>query len=415
MLLYGGCLFSKSALSMQLIHLSINIATVILLLKSPFSLTEKILIVFGYYLFYEYNIISRNYGICILLLIALFTIYTRHKEDILKLSLLIFMMANTHLFGLALAGAFIAMYGIMNRDELRQISLGKNLLAGTIILTGLIVATLSIIPPEHYGQHFLKYESSGYFSAERIIKTTSVCLKGLFYLPNYMQYNTENRMIYTQLLGILQLLLAIIAYIIPILFFRKNKAALIFFISFSVLYSTVYYFLPLVHGMRYFGFYYFVFIVCYWLAYHDMSRSMKTIAMLIFMLQFVNGIYAYTKDILYPFSESKNIVEYLNKNVGNEKVYIASPICRPAISVYTGKKYYDFATEKEESFSLWYLSVSADTIQQHLEETLLKEHNVLLITTQPSIHVPDSTKLQKLAVFDKGFMEGENATIYRYH
>jgi len=95
-------------------------------------------------------------------------------------------------------------------------------------------------------------------------------------------------------------------------------------------------------------------------------------------------------------------------------VLILSPICRPGISAYPGKKYYDVATGKDESYSLWYMDISKDTIQQRVNKRLTEGSNFLIISNKPPENIPDSLLLKQQAVFDKGFMEGENVSIYSY-
>ena len=47
--------------SMQYLHLMISTASVYLIMKhSPFTLTQKILLTFSYFIFFEYSLIARN-------------------------------------------------------------------------------------------------------------------------------------------------------------------------------------------------------------------------------------------------------------------------------------------------------------------------------------------------------------------
>ncbi|MBN9482836.1 MAG: hypothetical protein BGO70_08165 [Bacteroidetes bacterium 43-93] len=413
-LLFGVTRITANVMGMQLLHIVISTATVYLVLKSPLSFIEKLLIIFGYFMLYEYNVISRNYGICMLLLMAIITIYTHHKERVISMAVLIFLMANTHLFGLALSGAFFITYIIVERGGWMQISTSKRFGAVLIVLIGFAISVCSIIPPVTYGQKFLSYEHSSSFSLDRIVKTLSPCLKGLVTTPNYLAYNTANRFIYTSLPGALQLLLSILALVLPAVVFRKSKMAMILFYCFTMLYCAVYYFLPLTYGARYFGFFYFAFIGCYWLCYSQVSNFSKRLILVVLSIQFVNGAYAYVKDILYPYSESKYVAKYLEQHALGKDVLILSPICRPGISAYTGKKYYDVATGKDESYSLWYMDISKDTIQQRVNKRLTEGSNFLIISNKPPENIPDSLLLKQQAVFDKGFMEGENVSIYSY-
>ena len=55
--------------SMQWLHLVIAASSVYVLARySPFTWVQKVLITFGYFSFYEYAVISRNYGIGVLLI-----------------------------------------------------------------------------------------------------------------------------------------------------------------------------------------------------------------------------------------------------------------------------------------------------------------------------------------------------------
>ena len=67
---------------MKIISLIISTVTTFLILKfSPFGKIFKILMVFGYFLFYEYSIVSRNYSIGILFIFVFCILFkNRHKN-----------------------------------------------------------------------------------------------------------------------------------------------------------------------------------------------------------------------------------------------------------------------------------------------------------------------------------------------
>ncbi len=101
------------------------------------------------------------------------------------MALVIFFLANAHLFSLIISVAFVLTY-ILNKKDLLLKQERKVLICATlIIITGWLLAAWSIIPPRDYTGRFMSYDTSGYFSGERILKTISVCLKGIFYIPDY--------------------------------------------------------------------------------------------------------------------------------------------------------------------------------------------------------------------------------------
>jgi len=184
--------FTHNVMGMQLLHVIINCITVYFLCKSPFSTVEKILIIFSYYCLFEYNIISRNYGISLLFVVLVLYVYSINKRALLTLAVLLFLLANTHLFSLLFSAAFALMYVVFNRSLLAQISRRKVMAAACILLAGWLIAAWSIAPAGGYTSQFLAHEQSGYLSSVRVLKTVSVCLKGIFYLPDYSNYNFIN-------------------------------------------------------------------------------------------------------------------------------------------------------------------------------------------------------------------------------
>ena len=79
--LYAFTSITHDPFIMQVFHILISTAFVFLINRyAPFSLPIKILITFGYYSLYEFNIISRSYGLGFLLVTALLILYTNRKK-----------------------------------------------------------------------------------------------------------------------------------------------------------------------------------------------------------------------------------------------------------------------------------------------------------------------------------------------
>lgn len=82
-------------------------AAALLTWRAPFNLTVKALILFGFFLTYEYSVSARNYGLGMLLLFAVAACYRRRRENGVVLGVLLFLLANTNLIATALSGAFL--------------------------------------------------------------------------------------------------------------------------------------------------------------------------------------------------------------------------------------------------------------------------------------------------------------------
>ncbi|OKH31580.1 hypothetical protein FACHB389_21255, partial [Nostoc calcicola FACHB-389] len=86
---------------MQLFHWAITVVSVTLFcLYSPFKYQQKFLFCFGYFTFYEYLLISRNYAFSVLFVFAFCTIFSSRKITYAYLAILLGLLANSSAYGL---------------------------------------------------------------------------------------------------------------------------------------------------------------------------------------------------------------------------------------------------------------------------------------------------------------------------
>jgi hypothetical protein len=84
---------------MKSIHLVISTASVFLILRfSPFNKPIKFLLIFSYFFFYEYSIISHNYSIGILLIIIFCILYKEKYKHILPISIVLLLMGSCNIY-----------------------------------------------------------------------------------------------------------------------------------------------------------------------------------------------------------------------------------------------------------------------------------------------------------------------------
>lgn len=411
--------FSSNPFYMQLVHILISCVTVAIILKCNLSLVEKILVIFGYYFFYEYNIISRNYGLSALLMILPVYYYTKGNATLLTLAILIFFLAQAHLFSLLFSIAFVFTWLVRERNFLLKQNKRIIIAAGLIVLAGWIISAFFIIPPWNYGMKFISYDSSGYFSTDRIVKTLSTGLKGIFYIPDYTlpghQFINTLYFLTLNLRVWIIYLLSIAAFVIPAYIIKNDRFALILFCSYILIFTGVYFFLPLVYGIRYFGFFYVAFTCCYLVVRPRVSKTGLILSISIFSLQFINGLYAYSMDFRYPFSEGKEVSHYIGEvRLKDEKVYILNPALRPAISAYTGEKYFGVENGQYLSYCHWDESLPDSLLKSKLNAALDSNSSSMIISNTAIYDLLDTAKLQRLETFSNGIFKGENASVYRY-
>lgn len=131
--------------SMAVLYLLIAIAAVFIFIKfAPFSKLTKILFVFSYYLIYEYAIIARNYSISILLLFIIAVFYQKRFNHPLIYGFLIFLLFNTNVYSLFVAGALAILY-LFELWQQRKLNL-STITSFLLMVAGGVVVFLQILP-----------------------------------------------------------------------------------------------------------------------------------------------------------------------------------------------------------------------------------------------------------------------------
>lgn len=134
------------------------LAAAILLLigvASPFSRTEKILLLSNYFVVWEYTAMARNYGIG-LLLAMLYAMARRSGRSPLLVGLLLGAMANTNVYALFLSG-FLALEflwaGTAGADRPLLPALTRLLPGGALYLALVAISVATFFPPADISHH----------------------------------------------------------------------------------------------------------------------------------------------------------------------------------------------------------------------------------------------------------------------
>lgn len=142
--------------AMQILHLLIATTTVFLFVRwSPFTRLQKLLFSFGYFPFYEYAVISRSYGLCLLLLTAFCCLYPRRHRHIVSLAGILALLSHSHALGLIVAsvlfGAVVLENLLVAKDRLPRYAPVPFFCACALMGVGLATAVIQIKPPADTG------------------------------------------------------------------------------------------------------------------------------------------------------------------------------------------------------------------------------------------------------------------------
>ena len=358
---------------MKVIHLGISTVSVFLFLKySPFNNIIKILFIFGYYPFYEYSIISRNYALGILLTFIFCVLYKNKFKNIIPIGTLLFFMTQVDSYSLILSIIFfilvildLSLYERKNKRYVFELSL-----LILIFMAGIIFAIWQLYP---------QINSSGYMSMANaidsflthdknfLVNTIDSIIKGFLPFPK-IESTFWNTNLFVYLLSEFSIYykMSLAALLLIISFLLIKRKYLIPFISVSVLLILSFFVYKIEH-YRHVG-HIFIYFFCFlWLSeyYKDgnyIVKMRKSLfqkifnAFLTFILLVSLGgtIIAYYYDYKLPFSNGKNVASYIEKKYNEDYVIIGyQDYTSETVAGYLDKKIYYPESDRFSKLVKW--------------------------------------------------------------
>ncbi|MDY7020366.1 MAG: hypothetical protein SWJ54_03260 [Cyanobacteriota bacterium] len=410
--LYGLSRITHNPFIMQIFHLSISVTIVSLIVKfSPFSLLHKFLLSFGYYFFYEYTIISRNYNLGVLFVVLFCIFYSKSKFKPIILATLLALMANTNVFAfiLSIALSFTLIDGFYTQIKANQLHKHKTFVSLLILFSGWGISLLQIITPTvREGNVIRPLAPPGQVeSGLNLIKEIQLfCAafvniwRSYVPLPAHLNHQFWNTNILTHtpnfpsvagvsfnlilaMLGSLGLLL-----IVSKLLSRKRLILTIFLLGTG---SIITFNALVFQGvMRHRGHLFILLIACFWMLIKEfikpkdfiyfqkpeekLSQKFLTI---ILSLQLLGGFHAYCVDLFYPFSVGKETAQYIqSQNLDRLTIVGHRYYQTTVLSGYLNKQIY--YPEMNQFGSFWTtrlrmkdIKVVEDFIRENPDKTLL--------------------------------------------
>ena len=143
---------------MQVFHLAIAATTVWLVARyAPFPQPLRAMFAFGYFPFYEYSILCRNYALGMLLLVLLCLLWERRYERFLSVGLVLFLLAHTSVHALILGiviGGALGVEASFRFTRLRDdpnVSLRVVWVGFAMIALGIVTSVIQMNPPADTG------------------------------------------------------------------------------------------------------------------------------------------------------------------------------------------------------------------------------------------------------------------------
>ncbi len=315
-----------SLIYMQLTHILLASSAIIIFLKYvPFSTTEKLLYIFGYFMFYEYAVISRPYILGVLSVFAISVFLQKSNASIKYLyyaSISIFALANTSLYGIVLSFAYVPVICIR---IWKNMGIKEGILLPFVMFLGITLAFYQVLPPADGG--FVNSEWRFYFDGNLFVDVADQIFTAYIPIPDFTELSSWNSNFfitcfhndyykYSVAIFSIFMVLAVGYYLKP------NKEALFIYLV-ATLGILSFAYLKYKGTLRHHGYLYIILVACIW-QYKSSSafpKAPKTIKdkllkasfSIVLLCHFLAGAYSYIKDLLLPFDLTESMVAYINK------------------------------------------------------------------------------------------------------
>jgi hypothetical protein len=377
--------------AMQWLHLLlISGFLAIFFFKSPFSLFYKLVFAFSYYVFYEYQALSRLYAVELLLLALLCARYYRQKSFGLVEGLLLFLLAQTNLFGFIFTAGFLSLrlFEWYWDKKPGQGNRGESLGALGLTLLGLSYSAYSMLPPADCG-----YAAGWLFSLNSLqLKQVSGAIwNGFVPFPILFVEFWNNNIISSDNT---RAVLGLLVYGASITFFLQKPKYLLFYL-FLTGSALLFFYTKHVGSTRHHGHLYLYFLAALWLsAFSDrLPFPLKArpaifkglLLYLILLAQAGAGVFAAAVDWVYPFAPNKQAADFIRSLPQNYPIVAQHHLhCSPIAAYLNTRIYYPNYQKFGSFYQLSWRDLQIPTVAQSLQASRqLASHlkkPVLLIT-----------------------------------
>jgi hypothetical protein len=376
--LYAITKFTDNPLAMQLFHLLIASGTIYVFAKfSPFTKLQKILFTFGYFPFYEYHLISRNYSLGILLIFLFCHFFTQQQRNYLLLSVILAFLANTNVYSLIIAIS-LAITIVFEKFCTKSSATKRLNFTNIAILTcGIAIAIVQIIPPtDAKFQGIAKQDLTPINHINYLLFTILPSVwKSYIPIPNFLNYNFWNTNAFindssSKLILLCICLLSLLLLLSAIALFNQ-KPVVLFAYTFGTCLLIWFAYEKFFGSLRHHGHLFILFIACIWISTFYPESNRPVISFIkgaakflsdrknqyvnfLLCIHLLTGIYAYSMDLIYPFSASKEVAKFITDSQLQNNLIIGSQDNEVSpIAALLKQPIYYFESSRYGSFINW--------------------------------------------------------------
>ena len=429
--LYLVSKLSDSPFAMQLLHVLIGTsATFVFCRYAPFSRWQKTFLCFGYFLFFEYFIVSRNYAFGVLTLWVFCALRLHAPRRILACAVTLGLLANTSAFGAIIALSFGAWLLMETFTSGRKTSMLKRAGFASILALSVVLASVQSAPPPDNSPRMLTWNTS--LLGTSLEKTFASIWKSYVPIPadlphfwntnlldQFSRFNAGNVILESR---DIQAMLALSLIGMSALALLRTPAVMVAYIFTT---GMLLFFLhaKVNHGIRHTGHLFLVLVACLWLSYGATAYRTRfpTITFtsiytaVLFAIQPVAGLVCAATDLVYPFSASQAAAKFIkDQRLANTLMVGSRFDIASAVACYLNRPIYFAENGQTGIFTSWGKPRSklsptevieiASSIQEDTHEDVL-----LILSYDPG---ESAAGLQRLGSFERGVLNEERYWLY---
>ena len=373
-------------LTQSVIHLAIASASAALLLfRAPFNRLLKLLILFSYYLGYEYVVVVRQYALTVLLLFVLAVLFPKRRNERslwFAIAFALFVASSAHALAIgSVIGPLLAADFILRRSPRRWEAIA-------IMATGGIVSALPMIFMRHdavvvpFATFSVSPRATLYAIARAFVPMIGVPVTGAFWTAAWAGVT----------------LLTATVFISACIVLLRDRLVLLMFCAAAaaILFMTAYVYWG---GLHHSGLLFIVLIFSLWITGMPYERRWaRTTLMAGLYLSLAFSVFfavrVWRLELLYPYSGSKETATFLMAN-GLQNRPIAARGQSESVLLYLPPRQFWYPHENRYgSFFLWNASlwknaaIPVDVAATRALEKFARVPDLLILTNEPLTIAP---------------------------
>jgi hypothetical protein len=308
--LFCASRISSSPVVLQVVNFLISVAAAgLVLFRAPLSLGHRLLLVFGYFLLYEYGAISRPYALVVLLAFATVDLLASDRSAIVGPSILLALLLQTSMYAVPLSIPLLVLVGWRIG---KQGAITPRLVSALVLLAGLASVANELAMPRDFA--FVQDPGHG-------IRLLIAVANGFMPVVPWRLHFWNAALLpppVAATLGALLLLgaAASLARFRESLFVFATAAAALLASTYAVSYGA----------WRQHGLFTIAYVLALWLARTGGGRqSRETFLTIVLLVQLVSSAAAVTIDQRFDFSAAHRTASFLDGMLAADDVVVGYP------------------------------------------------------------------------------------------